>query len=78
MAFISPGIESDRNGSMPVSSWKSDTPSENWSELPVTGRPSSCSGAMKEGEPSTMPVRVAWLSAKRATPKSMMRIRRLS
>ena len=69
---ISAGIESARNGSWPVSSWNSVTPSENRSELPVTARPCNCSGDMKDGVPSTTPVRVRPASVRRAMPKSVI------
>ena len=55
---IRAGIESPRNGSWPVSSWKAVMASEKRSELPVTARPASCSGDMNDGVPSTTPVRV--------------------
>ena len=61
---------------MPVSSWNRVTPSENRSDCGVTGRASSCSGAMYDGLPRITPVRVARLFSSRATPKSMTRTRR--
>ena len=65
-------IVSPLKGLSPVAIQYRITPSENRSERPSSGMPVNCSGAMKAGVPSRVPVEVtcAWVSF--ATPKSMI------
>ena len=65
-------MEAPRKGKWPVSNWYRLTPSANKSVWPFTFFPSSCSGDMKAGVPSTIPVRVRPTSMSRAIPKSVI------
>ena len=59
-------------GRSPVSIWYSITANENWSAVPATGCPVTCSGDMYAGVPTTVPVRVSVVVATLATPKSVI------
>src|SRR6266576_3250770 len=58
-AYITAMVESPRNGSRPVSISYATTPSEYWSDAPVTSRVSHCSGLMYVGVPTVTPVIVS-------------------
>ena len=58
-AYITDIVESPLNGRCPVSITYATTPSEYWSEAPVTSRMSHCSGLMYVGVPTVTPVSVS-------------------
>ncbi len=70
-------VEPSPNGPRPVAANVSTEPSEKMSDGSPTSRPTACSGDMKAGVPSTVPVTVSAvpLSSSRALeiPKSMTR-----
>src|SRR2546422_5933333 len=49
-AYITAMVDSPRNGSRPVSISYATTPSEYWSDAPVTSRVAHCSGLMRSEE----------------------------
>src|SRR3989454_6838308 len=58
-AYITAMVDSPRNGSRPVNISYATTPSEYWSDAPVTSRVAHCSGLMYVGVPTVTPVIVS-------------------